>query len=101
MVSHIKPEEGELRELKPKPKVRNVPPDFSDEMTRASFYAELKAYGILKGYNPGWAAHKYKEKFGGWPAPQFKSRPPAGTISPYTLGYIKSRQIAHAHRSVG
>jgi DNA repair protein RadD len=98
VVNSVKHEAGELRELKPQPKVRAVAPDFDNEMTRGTFYAELLAHALVKGYSTGWAAHKYKEKFGNWPAAQFKRLPPAGTISAYTRGYIKSRQIAYAHR---
>lgn len=36
-----------------------------DEKQR--FYAEAKGYAREKGFVNGWAAHKYKEKFGVWP----------------------------------
>lgn len=31
------------------------------------FFGQLQYYRLSKGYAPGWAAHKYKEKFGVWP----------------------------------
>ncbi len=34
---------------------------------KAEFYAGLKGHAKKKCYNQGWAAHKYKEKFGVWP----------------------------------
>ena len=89
MVSSIKADEGELRELKRKPKV-------VEEMDRAVFYAELKAHALMRGFNSGWVSHKYREKHGNWPPPQFKSLQAAGTISEYTRGFIKSRNIAWA-----
>jgi hypothetical protein len=92
MVSKIMHEAGELRELKRKPKV-------VEEIDRRRFYAELKAHALLRGYNSGWCSHKYREKFGNWPPPQFKSLEAAGSISPYTAGFIKSRVIAWAKGS--
>jgi len=35
------------------------------EKTR--FYSQLKGYALARGYNQGWAAHKYKDKFKVWP----------------------------------
>ena len=89
MVSSVKHDEGELRELKRKPKV-------IEEVDRGQFYAELKAHALMRGYNSGWCAHKYREKFGNWPPPQFKSMAAAGTISETVRGFIKSRTIAWA-----
>ena len=34
---------------------------------REVFYFELRFYGTNRGYKPGWAAIKYREKFGEWP----------------------------------
>jgi DNA repair protein RadD len=31
------------------------------------FHAMLVHIGVERGYKPGWAAHKFKEKFGAWP----------------------------------
>jgi superfamily II DNA or RNA helicase len=33
----------------------------------ADFYGELKSYGRLKGYKPGWASNKYRDAVGVWP----------------------------------
>jgi DNA repair protein RadD len=32
---------------------------------KARFYAQLRGYAVEKGYKPGWAWHKYQEKFNG------------------------------------
>jgi hypothetical protein len=48
-------------------------------------------YGRLKGYKDGWAAMKYKEKFGVFPK-GFNVEPKAPTID--TLKWVKSRMIA-------
>jgi superfamily II DNA or RNA helicase len=58
-----------------------------------NFYSELMFYSRMRGYKDGWAAHKYKERFGAFPrglsaevkSPSFK-----------TLQWIKSRNIAYA-----
>jgi len=34
---------------------------------KARFYGMLEWYRRMKGYNPGWCAHKFKEKFKIWP----------------------------------
>ena len=59
----------------------------------AQFYAELKYYGEKREYKEGWAAVKYKEKFGVYPKGiNVESKPPSIT----TLNWIKSRNIAYA-----
>ena len=57
------------------------------------FYRQLLCYSKSRNYKDGWAAHKYKEKFGVFPrglsnVPKDPSRP--------TLNWIKSRAIAFA-----
>src|SRR5262249_60469422 len=34
---------------------------------RAEWHAMLTAVAVERGYKPGWAGHKYREKFGDWP----------------------------------
>jgi hypothetical protein len=51
------------------------------------------AYSRVKGYKEGWAAHKYKEKFGVFPRGLSNdSKDP----SRQTLNWIKSRAIAYS-----
>jgi len=77
---------GELLELDTKTRLNNV--------DRNQFYGEILYYSRLRGYKDGWAAYKYKEKFGVWPPRAWNSTvyPP----SPEVLNWIKSRAIAHA-----
>jgi superfamily II DNA or RNA helicase len=59
------------------------------------FYQMLIRYGAEKGYKPGWAAVKYKEKTGVWPERHWMnlpSVPPSQRI----LNWITSRNIAYA-----
>ena len=78
---------GELLELDSKSRAKTV--------DNAKFYGEVLYYARQKGYKEGWAAFKYKEKFGVFPPREWSSS--KGTLpSPETLGWIKSRAIAFA-----
>jgi DNA repair protein RadD len=61
---------------------------------KIAFYRELKYIAADRGYKPGWAAYKYKEKFGDWPKGLDHWSPILP--SPATLGWIRSKQIAFA-----
>ena len=57
------------------------------------FYSELIYYSRMRGYKEGWAAHKYKERFGAFP--RGLHRNPLATTAK-TSGWIKSKNIAWA-----
>jgi DNA repair protein RadD len=61
---------------------------------KAIFFAELKGHATLRGHKEGWAAHKYREKFGVWPNdPRVRhARPTPPSLK--TANWLKSRQIA-------
>lgn len=62
------------------------------------FYAELMTLAEIRGYKGGWAAHKYREKFGVWPrVGNVNPRP----VSRDTYNWVKSRQIAYAKSQSG
>ena len=61
------------------------------QIENADFFAELQYYGIKREYKEGWAAVKYKEKFGVYPN-GLKVDPKPPSIK--TLNWIKSRNIA-------
>jgi len=86
----LKEGEGELAELKKK----NVSKQYSME-DKASFFAQLRGYCVRHGKNPGFAAHKFREKFGVWPDHSIAKVTPTepGTE---VLSWVKSRQIAWA-----
>lgn len=64
------------------------------EGQRLSFYLELAGLAEMKGYKPGWAAYKYKERFGAWPP--YGWRDQAGVEpSMSTMRWAKSREIAY------
>lgn len=88
--------DGELHEIVPgQLKKVGTKKNWSYEEQKV-FLSELKGYGMDKGYRPGWAAAKYKDKFGMWPLRSMDSVPAAGVISSGTLSYIRSRNIAWA-----
>ena len=61
---------------------------------RECFYRELVGYGMAKSYKPGWASHKYRERFGVWPADGMRNGPLE--LTPSTRSWITSRNIAAA-----
>ncbi len=60
---------------------------------KAAFHRQLLWIALERGYKPGWAAHKHKEKFGDWPnARSAEPEPP----DPAVRSWVRSRQIAYA-----
>ena len=60
---------------------------------KQNFYSELLYVAQQRNYNPNWASHQYRRKFGVWPR-GLVEQPTVPT--PATLKWIKSRQIAWA-----
>lgn len=61
--------------------------------THQDFYSQLIWYTNLKGYKEGFAAVKYKERFGVWPRGLHNKPAP---LQAETLNWLKSRAIAYA-----
>jgi superfamily II DNA or RNA helicase len=81
--------DGELVEVRPdKTRVEGL-------AEKRSFYGQLKAIGLERGRQPGWAAHNYREKFGCWPEPGVKYVEPQEP-SQAVRNWVRSRQIAFA-----
>lgn len=74
---------GELQELGPQKK----------QQDRQKFYSELLFVAAQRAYKPGWAAHKFKEKFGVHPRGLHQL---PTTPSLETLNWIRHRNIAWA-----
>jgi superfamily II DNA or RNA helicase len=71
------------------------------DQDRLAFFSELLGIVRERGYQHGWAAHKFRERFGDWPARSWGSAPPARP-SETTRRWVKSRNIAWARaRDVG
>jgi len=60
---------------------------------RQRWHSELASIAADRSYKPGWVAHKFKERFGTWPArwPVAPSPP-----SPEVKSWVRSRNIAYA-----
>jgi superfamily II DNA or RNA helicase len=77
---------------------KRVTPAYSTPEERDQFYQQLLGYGREKNYNPGWAKHKYREKFGAWPNSKFL---PPVSPTPQVRSWIRSRNIAYAKAMEG
>jgi DNA repair protein RadD len=64
-----------------------------DQMDAARWHAMLIYIASKRGYQRGWVAHKFREKFGRWPATHYITPIPP---SPEVLSWVRSRQIAYA-----
>ena len=92
---------GECGFEKPMKQVLNVPGELTElETTKRElltenqkFYSELIYYARMRGYKDGWAAYKYKEKYGTYPR---GLNADAVATSYKTSTWIKSRNIAWA-----
>ena len=62
---------------------------------KARFFAQLKGYCLLRGYKPGWAAMKYKDKFEVWPDWSIRDVQPMAA-GPEVLQWIRAGQIRWA-----
>jgi superfamily II DNA or RNA helicase len=62
---------------------------------RRSFYGQLRSYALERGHKSGWAAHKYREKFGTFP-PWDWNQLPHEVPEPATRAWVRSRAIAWA-----
>jgi superfamily II DNA or RNA helicase len=83
--------DGELVEVG---RDRVAPPTVADFATRRHFYQQLLWIGRERKYKPGWAAYKYKEKFGMWPNDMRILDPVLP--EPAVRAWVRSRQIAYA-----
>ena len=72
-------------------RVVKLPNRSADDQQR--FYRQLLYIASERGYQRGWAAHKYREKFGGWPS--WRDLEPA-IPDPAVRSWVRSRQIAFA-----
>jgi superfamily II DNA or RNA helicase len=87
----IEHESGELKPLNAKAK------KFSKE-DKQKFYSMLKGHAVFNSYKPGWVAHKYRERFGGWPKGMDEK---AILPDTETLAYIRHLQIKAAKSKKG
>lgn len=60
---------------------------------KQSFYSELIYIAKERNYNPNWASHKYREKFGVWPRGLYE-QPLQPSVK--TLNWVRHKNIAFA-----
>lgn len=92
--------DGELAEYDRSGRLK---PQFYSSAARREFYLMLLHIVRENGYKPGWAGHKYKEKFGNWPNLGINpmtavTLPPSPEVRAWVrhlnIRYAKSRQAA-------
>lgn len=76
---------GEMQELAPGQRAKHE--------DKQGFFSELLFWAEQHTYNPYWASHKYREKFGVWPRGLMEQAQPT---SVGTARWIKSKNIAWA-----
>jgi DNA repair protein RadD len=65
------------------------------EGDKVIFFRQLRSVQQTRGYKHGWAAHKFKDKFGHFPPWSYNELPPA-IPTDAMLRWVKSRSIAFA-----
>ena len=65
------------------------------EDDRVLFFRQLRSVQQARGYKKGWAAHKFKDKFGRFPPWDYNELSPA-IPTDAVLRWVRSRQIAFA-----
>jgi superfamily II DNA or RNA helicase len=70
------------------------------ESDRTDFFQQLRAVQQMRGYKRGWAAHKFKEKFGTFPPWAYNDLQPIAP-SDALLRWVLSRNIAYAKATRG
>ncbi len=74
-------------------RIRRTVDALSNPDERLRWHGMLTHIAAARGYKSGWIAHKFKEKFGVWPAA--RSVMPLQP-SPEVLSWVRSRAIAYA-----
>jgi DNA repair protein RadD len=73
--------------------MEELAPSGGDRQNRQQFYSELLCYANSRSYNPNWAKHKYREKFGSFPRGLHEGHT---AVSAPTAKWIRHRNIAWA-----
>jgi len=74
----------------------SIPPKERADQKRAQFHSQLLWVAREKGYRPGWAAMKFKERFGTFPAAKPGALPQPEPPDEKVRAWVRSRQIAYA-----
>lgn len=74
---------------------RTIPAQEHSHDERMLFFGEMAAYGRARGFKPGFAAARYRERYHNWP-PWGAAPPSVDEIRPATRRWLQSRAIAYA-----
>jgi superfamily II DNA or RNA helicase len=85
--------DGELVELGAGPIKRAAAQIFAEQ---EEFFGELRWIATVKGYQPGWAGHKFRERYGSWPNDWQVRLAQPREPSLKTKNWLRSRSIAYA-----
>jgi hypothetical protein len=66
--------DGEIIAKAPPAPTPPPPPVVISEETKRHDYTKFVIRAAELGYKPGWAAYRYKDKYGEWPPAEFRSR---------------------------
>jgi DNA repair protein RadD len=91
--TEIEHRDGELIEVGSRPTKRNAAQTL---LELEDFYGELRWIASVRGYAPGWAGHKFRERFGLWPNDWQVRLAQPREPSLKTKNWLRSRQIAFA-----
>ena len=91
--TEIEHRDGELIELGSRPTKRNAAQAICEQ---EEFHGELRWIAAVRGYASGWAAHKFRERFGIWPNDWQVRLATPREPSLRTKNWLRSRQIAYA-----
>ena len=86
---YIETEDGELRAIN-----AETAPAVASQLVKQEWYGGLLGFAQERGYAPGWAYHKFKDKFGVYPSGQLRKVPRTPSVE--IRSWVKSRQIAAA-----
>lgn len=87
--------EAELQEVQREQRKGNREATWEE---KREFMAGLRAWAIEHGYKDGWAANKYREKFGVWPNDERVKHVPPTQYNEETRKWLVSQQIRWAKR---
>ena len=88
-----------LGEIVRKPKEPKQPKEVSSQV-KSDWYRQLKRYCQKMGYQPGWLAHKFREKFGVWPN-KYQRLPATDYVSSEIQNWIQYSNIKRAKSGEG
>lgn len=87
--------EAELQEVQREMRKENRAATWEE---KREFMGGLKAWAIEHGYKDGWAANKYREKFGVWPNDERVKNVPPQKYNEETRRWLVSQQIRWSKR---